>query len=532
MESELTRRTSTFELVLPPRPQGVPAFQWIRNSLRTEVLTGRMTPGSKIPASRELARQYGLSRGTILAAMEELQSEGYLETRRGSGTYVSSILPEHLPPAQPLNVRKKHTVAKGRQLSAFAARVRPFSQYVKPASHAFRTNLPALDLFPTTLWAQVSSRRLRSATARNLLGCEVQGYLPLRRAIAQYAHSSRGVNCAPEQIVIVSGIQEGLDLTMRLHVDAGDKVLMEDPGYQGAYAAFHAVGAQIVAAPLDDEGAAPREADFRHCRLAYVTPGHQYPAGMTMSLQRRLQLLSWAKQYGTAIFEDDYDSEFRFNGRPLPAMQGLDHAGRVIFCGGFNKVMFPSLRLAYLIVPPDMVDLYARAKAITTRHHSLLDQAVLCDFIDQGHFGRHLRRMRKIYEERFGILVECAQQHLSGFLHIAKIEAGLQTVGWLRGSLSAEVVAQRAAAEGIDVVPLCRYCHAASVPEGLQIGFAAVSEREIRDGVIKLARVFAAIPTSRRNAAGLAKADTGDLAKADTGDLAKAQDRLNRRSQG
>jgi GntR family transcriptional regulator/MocR family aminotransferase len=478
----------------------VPAFHWIRNSLRAEVLSGRISPRSKIPASRELARQYGLSRGTILAALDELQSEGYLETRKGSGTYVTGTLPEHLLPAQPPEAHQETTAGrKDRHLSAFATRVRPFLQYVKPESHAFRTNLPALDLFPTTLWAQVASRRLRAATARNLLGCEAQGYLPLRRAIAQYTHSSRGVNCAPEQIVIVSGIQEGLDLTTRLHVNAGDKVLMEDPGYQGAFAAFHAVGARIITAPLDEEGVAPREADFRRCRLAYVTPGHQYPVGRTMSLQRRLQLLSWAKQYGTAIFEDDYDSEFRFNGRPLPAMQGLDHAGRVIFCGGFNKVMFPSLRLAYLVVPEDLVDLFARTKAITTRHHSLLDQAVLCDFIEQGHFGRHLRRMRKIYEERFGILMECAQQHLSEFLELAKIEAGLQTIGWLRGNLSAEVVAQRAAADGIDVVPLSRYCQAASIPEGLQIGFAAVSEREIRVGVTKLARVFAGIPSSRRD---------------------------------
>ena len=307
--------------------------------------------------------------------------------------------------------------------------MRPFTLPVKPENSAFRTNLPALDLFPTTLWAQLTGRRLRSATTRDLLGCEAQGYLPLRQAIADYAHTSRGIQCAPEQVIVVSGVQEGLDLAARLLLNPGDKVLMEDPGYQGAYAVFGAIGARIVSMRLDEEGAAPREADFRSCRFVYVTPGHQYPVGMTMSLQRRLQLLAWAKKYGTPIFEDDYDSEFRFSGRPLPAMQGLDHGGKVIFCGSFNKVMFPSLRLGYLVVPRNLVDVFACTKAMTTRHQSLLDQAVLCDFIEQGHLGRHLRRMRKIYLERYTILRESAQQHLGEYLEIATIEAGLQTIG-------------------------------------------------------------------------------------------------------
>jgi GntR family transcriptional regulator/MocR family aminotransferase len=490
-EEGVTRRASSFELILPPRPEGVPSFHWLRNALRAEILNGRIAPGSKLPASREFARQYQLSRGTILAALDELQAEGYLEGRRGSGTYISRILPEHLLPSQEISEQEASGAApKGPHLSAFAARVRPFSLYVKPESRAFRTNLPALDLFPTTLWAQVSARRLRSASARNLLGCEAQGYLPLRQAVAHYAHTSRGVNCSAEQIVIVSGVQEGLDLATRLLLNPGDKVLVEDPGYQGAYTLFHAAGARIVAAPLDAEGAAPKEADFRSCRLVYVTPGHQYPVGMTMSLQRRLQLLAWAKKYDTPIFEDDYDSEFRFSGRPLPAMQGLDRGGKVIFCGSFNKVMFPSLRLGYLVLPRNLVDVFTCTKAMTTRHHSLLDQAALCDFIDQGHLGRHLRRMRRIYEERFNLLLECAQQHLAEYLEVSNIEAGLQTIGRLRIGVSAELVAQRAAMEEIDVVPLSRYCHTVSIPEGLQIGFADVQEKEIRAGVLKLARVF------------------------------------------
>ena len=219
---------------------------------------------------------------------------------------------------------------------------------------------------------------------------------------------------------------------------------------------------------LDDEGAAPREVDFRGCRFVYVTPGHQYPVGMTMSLQRRLQLLAWANKYGTPIFEDDYDSEFRFSGRPLPAMQGLDHGGKVIFCGSFNKVMFPSLRLGYLVVPRNLVEVFACTKAMTTRHQSLLDQAVLCDFIEQGHLGRHLRRMRKIYQERYTILRESAEQHLGDISKSPRSKRVCRrraSAPFLTAQgITAEIVAERAALVDIDVVPLGRYCHTGDDP--------------------------------------------------------------------
>lgn len=487
----MPRRVSTFELILPPRPAGTPSFHWLRNSLRTEILSGRLDPGSRLPASRDFARQYHLARGTVLVAFDELCAEGYLEARKGSGTYVSTILPERLLQPQQAAGNEAHAVIEGKQhLSAFAARVEPFSLTVSPESLAFRTNLPALDLFPLTLWAQVAARCVRKASIQMLLGCEAQGYLPLREAVAHYARSSRGVSCVADQVVIVSGIQEGLDLAARLLLNPGDKVLVEDPGYQGAYAAFRSAGARLVTVPLDAEGAAPKESALRNCRLFYVTPGHQYPMGTTMSLRRRLELLAWARKYETTIFEDDYDSEFRFSGRPIPAMQGLDRGGRVIFAGSFNKVLFPSLRLAYLILPPTLTDVFVRTKTISTRHQSLLDQAVLCDFIEQGHFGRHLRRMRKTYEERLSFLLESTHLHLGEHLEISKIEAGLQTIGLLHNNLSAESVAQRAAAENIDVVPLSRYSCSVSIPEGLQIGFAAVHEKEIKAGVLKLASIF------------------------------------------
>jgi GntR family transcriptional regulator / MocR family aminotransferase len=495
----MTGRKFTFDLILSPRPAGMPAFHWLRNSLRAEILSGRLSAGSRLPATRNFARQYQLSRGTILAAMNELQAEGYLETRRGSGTYISKMLPERL--LQPERAAPPEASSKsvaGLRLSDFAKRVRPFSHGISPHSTAFRTNLPALDLFPTTLWAQVAARRLRGISTRLLLGCEPLGYLPLREAVAQYARNSRGVNCDAGQVAIVSGIQEALDLVARLLLNPGDKVLMEDPGYQVAYAVFRAVGARLVPALLDDQGAAPKEKDFRSCRLLYVTPGHQYPMGMTMSLRRRLELLGWAAKYGTTIFEDDYDSEFRFSGRPIPAMQGLDRNGTVIFGGSFNKVLFPSLRLGYVILPPKLIEAFASTRAMITRHHPILDQLVLCDFMEQGHFARHIRRMRKIYDERLAILLERARLHLGEDLAMTNIEAGLQTTGFLLNGLTAESVAQAAAIQNIDVVPIGRYSCSSSVPEILQIGFAAVDEQQIDVGVRKLAEIFRSLKSKSR----------------------------------
>jgi GntR family transcriptional regulator/MocR family aminotransferase len=495
----MTRQATNFQLILPPRPEGAASFHWIRNALRAEILSGRIGSGSRLPASRDFARQYELSRGTILAALDDLRAEGYVEARRGSGTYVSKTLPDHLLQSEEVSEQEARPGALREQhVSEFGKRVQPSTPAARTECRAFLTGLPALDLFPTTLWAQVAARRLRSASTRSLLGCEAQGFLPLRQVVAQYAHTSRGVNCVAGQIVIVSGIQEGLDLTARLLLNPGDKVMMEDPGYRGAYMAFRAAGARLVSARLDEQGASPKESDFRSCRVFFVTPGHQYPMGMTMSLERRLQLLAWAKQHNTVIFEDDYDSEFRFAGRPLPAMQGLDRGGKVIFCGSFNKVMFPSLRMGYLVVPQELVELFARAKEMTTRHYPLLDQAVLCDFMEQGHFGRHLRRMRKIYEERYALLMERAREDLGEWMEFAPIEAGLQTTGFFRQKMSAELVTKRAAMEGVEVVPLSRFCHEATVPEGLQIGFAAVAEKEIRAGVLKLARVFGGLHKEKK----------------------------------
>ncbi len=480
------KRTATFELVLPARHPGLTASRWLYEALRKQILQGGLRPGARLPATRDLARQYGLARGTIVNAFEQLKSEGYIEGSVGSGTHVSRILPDDLLQLPQEHGPEPRAAGKPHRISDYAQRVHLFSNFELRPSRAFRPNLPAIDLFPTTLWAQVSARRLRRVSAHLLLGCGPMGYPPLREAVAAYLAASRGVKCLPDQVAIISGVQEALDLSARLLVNHGDRVCMEDPGYPGAAIAFKARGAKVSGIRVDDEGMEVPHARMRGARLVYVTPGHQFPLGVTMSLARRLQLLEWAGKCGALILEDDYDGEYRYTGRPVPSLQGLDSRGLVLFTGSFSKVLFPSLRLGYLVVPLDLVDCVAATLSVTSRHAPLLEQAVLCDFITEGHFGRHLRRMREVYAERLSVLIECAQRSLAGLLEISGVEAGLQTAGWLRSGLDGESVAAAAARRGVEVTPLSRYSQGSLPREGLQLGFAAVDSKEIRRGVREL----------------------------------------------
>src|SRR5262245_23801541 len=473
--------TAPFPLALPPRPRGAPAARWLYESLRAAILEGRLGLGSRLPTTRELSKQYGLARGTVVTAFENLKAEGYVNATVGSGTYVACVLPESLMVAPRKTRSEPATPVTKRPLSAFARRLRGLSGYPEGRARAFRTGQPALDLFPTTLWAQLTSRRLRMASTRLLLGCDARGYELLREAIAEYLVSARAVSCTPDQVAIVSGTLEAVGLAARLLVDPGDRVALESPGYYGARVALEAAGATLVPVPVDDEGLTIEPKRMKDVRLVYVTPAHQHPLGVSMSVTRRLALLEWAHRSGATIFEDDYDSEYRYCGPPMPALQGLDRHGRVIFSGSFSKVLFPSLRLGYVVLPPDLVEPFAAAISVTTRHAPLLDQAVLADFITGGHLGRHIRRMREVYAERHTVLVDTAREELKGLLEVCPIEAGLQTVGWLPTGVDGTRVARLAAARGVEVKPFREEGDAD--PRALQLGFAAVDAAEIRRGL-------------------------------------------------
>jgi GntR family transcriptional regulator/MocR family aminotransferase len=486
----MAKQSAAFELALPPQTGDAATYEWLYGVLRTEILEGRLRGGTRLPSTRELARRYSLSRGTIVNAFELLKSEGYLRGSTGSGTFVSDVLPDDL-----LTVKRKddaHAQKRipRRRLSTYGKRVPYEPNFETRPVGAFRANLPAVDLFPMKIWSALSARRMRSAQPALLIGCDPIGYRPLREAVADYLNTWRGVKCSPEQILIVSGVQEAIDIAARVVLDRGDRVCVEDPGYTGARMVFEACGAHVIPIPVDEEGLRVDERGMLGARLVFVTPAHQAPLGVTMSLRRRLALLEWSKRNDALIFEDDYDSEYRYSSRPLPALQGMDRDGCVVFAGSFNKVLFPSLRLGYIVAPPDLISRFEAVKSITSRHAQLFDQAVLCDFIAGGHFARHLRRMREIYAERLSVLLETVRARLEGAMEISDIEAGLQTAAWLRDDFDANAVEAQARARGLHVTSLSKFASRPLAREGLQLGFAAITPAEIRRGVRELAAVL------------------------------------------
>jgi len=489
----MAREITSLPLSLSEPAGDVPLYRWLYEQLRRAILDGRLKPGARLPATRDLAAAYKLSRPTIVTAFEQLKSEGYVEGRTGSGTYISKVLPDELLQVGRTGERQR-LPHRRISLSAYARRLQPTRLRRPQPARAFRPNQAALDLFPTTLWAQVAARRLRRASAKLLAGGETLGYRPLREAVADYLNTSRGVKCSTEQVLIVSGAQEGLDRTARLLLNPGEPAWMEEPGYPGTAAILRAAGAKICGVPVDAEGLVLEQGLRRWPRpkLVYVTPAHQFPLGVTMSLRRRLALLEWARKQGVMIFEDDYDSEYRYSGRPVPALQGLDRAGMVIFGGSFSAVMFPAMRLGYLVVPEEMIDIFAAAQSVSTHHPPLLGQAVLCDFITEGHFARHIRRMREVYAERLNVLMKASREKLGGLVKIPDVEAGLQTVGWLQHGVSAERIAKATAEKDVEIIPLRRYGYGRAPEHGIVLGFAAVEPRELRRGVEELAAVLRA----------------------------------------
>ena len=499
----MSKKAFPYRLMLPPRRKGELAYRWLCDALRTEILSRRLRSGARLPATRSISAQYGLARGTVVSAFDQLKSEGYLSGTIGSGTYVNEMLPDEFLTVAGKQRLSPATHHVARQVSAFGRRAHPMPGLEVKRTRAFRSNLPALDLFPTALWGQISGRLARRATARLLTGSSPLGYRPLQEAIADHLRTGRGVTCAPEQVAIVAGVQEALSLTSRVLLDPGDSVYVEDPTYPGATLQFEAAGVRVRALRVDDEGMLTPTARSRRVRLAYVTPAHQFPLGVSMSLPRRLALLEWARTTGAMIFEDDYDSEYRYTGRPLPALQGLDKNGVVLFAGSFSKVLFPSLRLGYLVLPTDLIDVFSAAKSLSSGHAPLLDQAVVSEFIAEGHFGRHMRRMREVYAERRSVLLEAAAEHLSGLLEIVGLDAGLQTAAWLSPGIDDELAAVAAAKRSVDVVPLSGFYRTQSTARsGFHLGFAAVDAREIRRGVRDLAAVLESLQASEPRPSG------------------------------
>jgi GntR family transcriptional regulator / MocR family aminotransferase len=480
---------------MPAKP-GEELWHWLYGELRAAILDRRLKPGSRMPSSRNLASQYEVSRGTVVAAFDHLKSEGYIQMQVGAGAFVATPLPDDCTvPAQ-----GRAAVPKSTSHANLSRRGRSSVENILllPPSHslgkAFRSYEPAIDLFPTTLWARIAGRVLRRAP-RSLYGQgDARGYLPLRKAIAEYVGGARGVRCSAEQVIVTTGAQQALDLVSRLLLDPGDAAWVEDPGYPGAMFALKAAGAKLAAIPTDQDGLdvewGKRHAP--HAKLAYVTPANQFPSGVAMPLERRLALLEWASKEGAWIVEDDYDAEYRYSGRPLAALQSLDRAESVLYVGTFTKMLFNALRLGFLILPPRLVESFAAARSFSDRHPPTLDQAILAEFMSEGHFGHHVRRMRQIYAERLGVLVEAANRQLSGALEVVSAVTGMRTLGWLCTDEKDWAVAERARSQGLELAALSQFTLRHSQRPALIIGFAGCTPAELRRGIDVLANVLGA----------------------------------------
>jgi GntR family transcriptional regulator/MocR family aminotransferase len=490
------------DLALGSRGPNVTLYRWLYDELRGAILDGRLQSGTKIPSSRSISRQHRVARGTVVSALEQLAAEGYINGRVGSGSFVRDAAPDRLLevkardlPANP-DVSRATLSDRGRSLSAhlFFPTV-----WLKPTAPPLRVGQPALGAFPVDLWSRVAARRLRRMSASLISRSESFGYLPLREEIATHLGRFRGIKCTAEQIIVTSGTQQSLDLAARLLLDPGDSVWVEDPGYPGAVAIFRALGASIVPVPVDEQGlvCAVGSKRCKSAKLAYVTPAHQFPMGVTMSLSRRLELLKWAHEEDAWILEDDYDGEFRFAGRPLVALRSLDTRGSVIYANTFNKVLFPTLRLGYLVLPSRLVKSFASAKSIIDRYPPAIDQAILCDFITEGHMGQHIRRMRELYARRLDVLTKSVRLEMDGLMELAPMRAGLQTIGWLKGGVDDIQAYEKALTRGVETVALSNLTIDRVMKPALILGFAATEERTIRRGVEELALVLRELNRSR-----------------------------------
>lgn len=491
---------------MPPPPfimleesSGLPLYRQIYDTIRRSILSGRFYSTMPLPASRVLAKQLRVSRMTVINAYDQLLAEGYIESRRGAGTFVAAHLPEEFLQASSADRQENQAESFPRRLkfSAYGKHLAQNSRTVLQHHGAtsfvpFQQGVPAVDKFPFDVWARIAQKWQKNPPARMLGYNHSNGFAPLREAIAAHLASTRGVQCSPEQVIITNGTQQGLDLIGRIFLEKTDEVWIEDPCYPGARDIFAASGATLVPVPVDGEGFDLREArkKSRRARLVYITPSHQYPLGITMSLTRRMNLLEWARETDSFIVEDDYNSEYRYAGRPLASLQGLDRDGRVIYLGTFSKTIFPALRLGCLVVPPDLTEIFAAARALTDLHSPVIDQAILAEFIAERHFSRHVRRMRGIYEERQQILVSEAKKYLAGRLEVSPAEAGMHLIGWLPEGVSDREVSRRAMEANLKISPISTLCVNETLRGGLFLGYTAFDEKQIKQGVKKLARVL------------------------------------------
>ena len=458
--------------------------------MRTAIVTGQLRPGDALPPGRELARRLGVSRGTVSTAYDRLSGEGFVTARVGAGTFV--------------NARVQHD---GSAATAAAGALRPVASWDNipvpwafdaPARYDLRTGLPDASRFPFETWRRLVARELRAeAVGRGYYG-EPAGHRALREAIARHVGVSRAVATTADDVVVTNGTQQALDVIARVLVTPGDQIAVEDPGYSPAHWLFGSLGLKVAGVRVDADGLVVDELPDA-ARLVYVTPSHQYPLGVAMSLPRRIALLQWADRHRAAIIEDDYDSEFRYGGRPVEPLHALDTSGRVVYVGSFSKTMLATLRLGFVVAPPSLTRALRTAKSVTDWHTALPAQAALARFIDEGHLARHVRRMRAVYRRRHELIVEVISQQLAEHLTIVPSAAGLHLAATATTASPEDIVdvVQCALADGVAVQTLSTFRVDRPPLPGLALGYGAIETGDIDEGLRRLRRAFEHSPARR-----------------------------------
>lgn len=471
--------------------------QRIQRALRALILDGALGPGVKLPATRALATSLGVARDTVENAYVQLHRDGFIARQKGSGSYVSETVGTELRGAarkrMKLQDHKRSTMEPGAGLSRRGRMILDSGGTIdQQVIKAFATGLPETRTFPTDVWERLQRQALKDYRAQVLLHGDPQGAMPLRKAIAAYLNLERGAKAAPEQILVLSSTRQALFLCAQLLVDAGKPILMENPGYYGAKKAFESTEARVVPIDVDAQGIRTDllRADRSGADCVYVTPSHQYPTGATLSLERRLELISWAAENGKWIIEDDYDSEFHYDGLPTACVQGLDKYQRTIYIGTFSKTLYPGLRMGYMVIPPELVSAFARARSIMDGHTPQILQLTLARFMEEGHYNAHVRAMRKLYAGRREILLEAIDRYLAGIVTALHPEGGMQILCLLDDGWSEEKTIRQAASAGVLLPGLSRLYAGEDKRQGWLLGYASLTAYEIEAAMLRLANAL------------------------------------------
>ena len=498
----MPKRPAFQEIALTPRKPDQTRQEWLFREIRSAILEGRLRRGARLPSSRNLAFSNRLSRSTVTEVFRRLALEGYITGSIGSGSYVTENLPdEFFRSAEDRRARSTKTMAQPTSL----IQIRP--QSIQPSTRfgvAFQTSFPAVDEFPIDTWTRLNSRVLRNLTAHQLASGDPAGDLGLRDEILAHFGPVRQVRADVDQVVVVQGVQQALDLLCRVLLRPGDTVWLEDPGFEGARSVFQTAGATIIPAPVDQRGLEVERAikTLPVPKIIYLTPAHQYPTGVPLALDRRFKLLCWARANNVTIFEDDYDGDFRFTTKPLGAMQGQDAGcyrtgGCIAYFASFSKLLFPSLRLGFLVLPAHLVEPVLSLRKAIDRYLPVREQKTLAEFMRTGEFGHHLRRMRELYAERWSVFSEAADNYLSDWLNVQPTECGLQTAAWLAPGINDLKITDAANREHIDVYPISTLYVQKKQRHGLLLGFGAVPPRELRSGAQRLAKILEGRPRAK-----------------------------------